>query len=300
MPVIGPARGTSSVAGEKPKAPAQEVAQVLLTDTATLLRCHPGLKRPWANDDATWDTVDDPDKLSGWLHPGDNLAVLLAQAKGSPLIAVGLDCYKTQGVLDRAKELGITFKGNTWSQRTGRDGYTIFYYYNGPTLKRDTSGCDGALDLLVSGYCLIAPSNTSREPQGGGPYRWLPGHSPLDIPFAELDEPPKALLDWWQSLRAPELPNPLQGTKQGHSPSWLTGAIPEGQRNEILTKRAGYYHRKIADDEAVRDLVHTANRMHCQPPLPGREVETILASILKRQGANHYRGVRPADLKAVE
>jgi hypothetical protein len=276
------------------------VALELVSQRVPALRCHPDLKRPWANAEGTWDTVDDPDKLDGWLQPGDNLAVLLGWAKGSPLIAVGLDTYKNQRVMDRAKELGVTLKGNTWSQKTGRGGYTIFYYYNGPPLKRDITGCDGALDLLVSGYLLIAPSDTSKEPQGGGPYRWLSGHSPLDVALPELDEPPKDLLLRWQSLSCPALPNSQRDSEKGQSPSWLTGPISEGQRNEILTKRAGYCHRKLPDDEAVRDLIHAANRTQCSPPLSDREVDAILNSILKREGASHYRGVRPAKLEEVE
>src|SRR5918999_2161532 len=222
---------------------ALSIARQLVAQAVPVLRCHPGLKRPWANDEGAWDTCDDPDLVASWLKPGDNLGMVLGGAKGSPVVGLGLDCYKNQDVMGFAKQLGVTFKGNTWSQRTGRGGYTIFYYYNGPTLKRDTSGCDGAFDLLVSGYSLIAPSDTSKEPQGGGPYQWLPRHSPLDIPLAELDTPPKALLTWWQSLSAPKLPETRNPIERRNTPNWLTGPIPKGQRNQILTRRAGYYHR---------------------------------------------------------
>jgi hypothetical protein len=193
----------------------------------------------------------------------------------------------------------VTFRGNTWSQRTGRGGYTIFYYYNGLILKRDTDGCDGALDLLTSGYCLIPPSDTSLEPEGGGPYTWLPGHSPLDIPLAELDEPPRDLLLLWQSLSAPQLPDARERPPTKGPHHWLTGPIQEGDRNQTLTKRTGYYHRLIPSDDAVQSLIHAANRSDCQPPLPDREVETILNSILKREGAAHFRGVQPAKLEVV-
>jgi hypothetical protein len=275
------------------------IAKELTSQTVPIVRCLDGRKPPHANRNGTWDTCDDPDMVQGWLQPGDNLAVLLGEAKGSPIIGVGLDYYKTPAVMDRARELGITFKGNSWSQKTGRGGYTLFYVYDGPALKRDTSGCDGTLDLLVSGYSIVAPSNTAKEPQGGGPYKWLPRHSPFDIPIAQLDTPPKALLDWWQSLSTPKQPETRKTPGEGYPPNCLTGPIPEGQRNEVLTKRAGYYHRMIPNDEVVRDLVHTANRAECLPPLPDREVDTILNSILKREGASHFRGVKPAKLEAV-
>jgi hypothetical protein len=234
-----------------------------------------------------------------WLHPGDNLAVLLGQQKKSPVLAVGLDVYKDRNIIGFAKELGVTTKANVWAQRTGRGGYTLIYYSPEITLKRNTLEKGSAIDLLVNGYTLIAPSNTSREPQGGGLYSWLPGRSPLDIPLAELEEPPKDLLVWWQSLSAPKLPDLREPSGERHAPAWLTGPIYEKHRNETLTKRAGYYHRMIPNDEVVQNLVHAANRAECIPPRPDREVDSILNSILKREGAAHFRGVRPAKLEVV-
>jgi hypothetical protein len=184
------------------------------------------------------------------------------------------------------------------AQRTG--WLRVTYYAPNVVLKRDTLQHGSAIDLLVNAYAIVPPSNTSKEPQGGGPYRWLPGHSPLDIKLAELDEPPKDLLRWWQSLSSPALPNPQRGAEQGHSPAWLTGPIPAGQRNEILTKIAGFYHRKLSDDSLVRHLVHQANQSQAHPPLSAREVDDIVSSILKREGANHYRGVAPARLETVK
>jgi hypothetical protein len=79
----------------------------------------------------------------------------------------------------------------------------------------------------------------------------------------------------------------------------MAGPIPEHQRNTTLTKRTGYLHRMIPDDEVVRGLIHAANRADCLPPLPDREVDRILESILKRDGASHFRGVWPAKLEVI-
>jgi hypothetical protein len=74
----------------------RQVATALLEGAIPLLRCCTGLKNPHKNNDGTWDTCDNPDRLEGWLRPRDNLAVLLGQTKRSPLIGIGLDCYKTR------------------------------------------------------------------------------------------------------------------------------------------------------------------------------------------------------------
>jgi hypothetical protein len=163
-------------------------------------------------------------------------------------VAVGLDSYKDDRIIDFARGLGVTMKANVWAWRSGRGGYGVGYYVPDVVLKRDTLQYGSAMDLLVNGYAIIPPSDTSREKGGGGPYRWLKGHSPLDISVAELDTPPKDLLLWWQSLSNPKMSNPQQGAEQSQCPAWLTSPIPEGQRNEILTKIAGYFHRKLSDD----------------------------------------------------
>jgi hypothetical protein len=205
-------------------------------------------------------------------------------------------------ITDFAKAMGVTTRANVWAQKTGRGGFTVIYAYNGPPLKRNTLQQGSAIDLLVNGYTLIAPSDTSREEKGGGPYRWLKGKSPLDIPLVELDSPPKDLLVWWQSLAAPKLPAPRDSREPGGkrpTPDWLTGPIPDGQRNETMCKRVGYWHRMIPDDEAVRALAHSVNLADCQPPLPHADIERMLAQILPRKGAAHFRGVRPATLERV-
>jgi hypothetical protein len=279
--------------------PLLAIARALAENTVPLLRCCTGLKTPHENAEGTWDTCNGLDQLENWLHPGDNLAILLGQQKDSPVLAVGLDVYKDDSIVDFAKGLGVTTRANVWAQRTGRGGYTVIYAAPDITLKRNTLEKGSAIDLLVNGYTLIAPSNTSREAQGGGPYAWLPGRSPLDTSLAELDEPPKDLLVWWQSLSAPKLPDIRERSQSRGTPDWLTGPITEGDRNQTLTKRAGYYHRMIPNDEVVRNLIHTANRADCLPPLPEREVDTILNSILKRDGAGHFRGVWPAKLEVI-
>jgi hypothetical protein len=275
------------------------VVRTLVESGIPLLRCCTGLKTPHKDSNDTWDTCPDPDQLDSWLQHGDNLGILLGQQKSSPVLAVGLDVYKDTSIIGFAKGLGVTTKANVWAQQTGRGGFTVIYYAPNIALKRDTLEKGSAIDLLVNGYTLIAPSNTAKEPQGGGPYTWLPGRSPLDIPLADLDEPPKDLLVWWQSLSAPKLPDVRERAGTKGTPDWLTGPIPEGHRNETLTKRAGYYHRMIPNDEVVRNLTHTANRAECLPPLSDCEVDRILDSILPRDGACHFRGVQPAKLEVI-
>lgn len=277
-----------------------DVAQALLEYGVPVVRCLPGLKRPYANSVGTWDSISDPDNLAGWLKQGDNLGALLGWEKESPVIAVGLDVYKTKSVAEFASsELGVSSQANCWVQRTGRGGYTVFYFYRYDDLERDTAGCGDALDLLTNGYSMIAPSDTSKQDSGGGPYTWLAGHSPLDIPMADLDDPPEALLTHWRAVKTPKAVSTSGGVAHRPDTGWLTAPIPEGRRNETLAKIAGYYHRKLPDASAVEVLVHNANATQCSPPLSQGEVQAVLNSILKLEGANHFRGVKLGSLVEV-
>jgi hypothetical protein len=90
----------------------EAIAHTLAESGIPVLRCCPSLKTPRANDAGTWDTCSDPAEIEGWLHPGDNLAILLGQLKNSPVLAVGLDTYKDASIIDFAKGLGVTTKAS--------------------------------------------------------------------------------------------------------------------------------------------------------------------------------------------
>ena len=125
---------------------------------------------------------------------------------------------------------------------------------------------------MTRGYVLVAPSNTSAKPQGGGLYTWITGHSPWDIPLTDLEQPPPQLLAWWQKLPqtkgASRRREVSMASETGYSPanksnvdntalempSCFQGPIPEGDLVVPSTVRAVDFllvdgsgcHRRIA------------------------------------------------------
>jgi len=237
-----------------------------------------------------WIITDPEDAEEAFKDPA-NIGILLGPEKDSPVISVGLDLYKDRTVADRVKELGVTSEASIWIERSGRGGINIIYTDPGVPLQRDTTQQGAALDLMTRGYVLVTPSDTSGEPQGGGPYTWIAGHSPWNIPLTDLEQPPAALLDWWMGLHRKPAPASDSLWPTPTMPSKHQGPIAEGQRNTELASRAGYLHRVIPNDALVSDLVHAINLADCKPPLALGEVENILKSILPRAGASHLRGV---------
>jgi hypothetical protein len=171
-----------------------------------------------------------------------NLGLMLGSAKASPVLAVGLDVYKDNGVAahEWAKEVGISSRDDVWIMRTGRGGITVVYHQPSDLeLRRNIEGNAIPVDLLVNGYQVAPPSDTSSLLDGGGLYRWRPGYSPRDIHVADLMDPPDALtlarIAGWLKLHHPQ--------------------------------------------PVVETLLLAINDGRCDPPLPEHEVRHIAQSI---------------------
>jgi len=102
----------------------------------------------------------------------------------------------------RAAQLGVSSDARCWIIRTRR-GWRAIYRPPGRELTNQVKAGDVDLDLLVNSPALVPPSIHP----SGTPYRWAPGHSPADIPFADLEIPPPLLEDWWELLCRPPRPS---------------------------------------------------------------------------------------------
>lgn len=151
----------------------------------------------------------------------------------------------------------------TWAARTGGGGFHYFFKHPGNSVCNFVKRLPG-IDLRGDGGYIVAPP--SIHPSGNR-YQWV--ISPKD---EELAEPP----DWLLEL--------IQTTSTGKlDPEDWQRDIPEGQRNEELTRRAGsLLSRGIPPAEALTMLL-AWNQKHCKPPLPEREVKTIVESIARRE-----------------
>ncbi len=126
--------------------------------------------------------------------------------------------------------------------------------------------------------------------------RSLPhGHS-----LAELDPPPDALLQWWKDCiawppRTASATQPEGPEASGKHAAWhlLSEDIPEGQRNDTLTRIAGWL-RPYHPPPVVEALLVAVNDARCKPPLEAKEVQSIVKSVCRypQTGVNgHPRAV---------
>lgn len=273
--------------------------QIVAAGISVILLQH-GLKKPLKGPDGAWLVLDDPDAVAPAFEQlpqnnPPNIGVLLAPKCGSSLLVVDVD---GAGAWPKLREFGLSSSGAHWISRTGSGNWHLFGYWPGPHLppKRTIRAGGLPLDLLSNGYAVIPPSDTALEPKGGGPYRWVKGHSPTDVPLAELDPLPGALLDWWQALGGVPGPSAPAGERAGRAWELVKAPIPEGSRHDTLVRVAGWL-RIFHPEPVVLALLSCINEARCSPePLPPSETAAIVKSIFRysQPGANgHPRAAVP-------
>ena len=107
----------------------------------------------------------------------------------------------------------------------------------------------------------------------GRPYQWVEPQRPV------VDAP-----TWLLEL--------LTGTteKPRISPAEPTfNLIPEGRRNDTLTRLAGYLRRMGQSQAEIETALLDANTRRCIPPLPETEVRNIAASVARYPSAARTR-----------
>ena len=278
-----------------------EMAVQVVEQLTPVILLQPGTKRPVDDPETgSWLIRDDPCEVVTTIEAlpyVPNLGAML-HPRNSHLICLDIEAL-TSDVLDLLRRLDISTKDRAWRQRTGKGGMHIFYLWMDDPLPRIANKPDGLdLDCLSNGYAIIAPSDTSRNPKGGGPYSWLPGHSPFEILMDELEPPPDAMIDWWRNRSKGGTATAREDEVNDSTPkAWnlLNQGISEGGRNESLTKIAGWL-RQYHPPQVLEALLLAINDGRCSPSLDEAEVRNIARSISRypQAGVNgHPRAVVP-------
>ena len=161
----------------------------------------------------------------------------------------------------------------TWEFTTGKGRRLI--YSTGREVraqKRRFQVQNGELELLGPGQQTVLPPSVHPN---GKIYTWVPGRSPWDCPVAPA---PSWLV---QAMSAPVEPGPASTTERWEQ--ILLEPITEGARNETLTSIYGYLLAKGVNEKMAAIILHSINHSHCVPPLPDRELLTIIKSITERE-----------------
>ncbi len=245
--------------------------------------CIPGDKVPLTPrgfKDATTDVA----QIEAWWekHPEANIGIPTAG-----LLVVDVDGGDNlwPGDPERAEDLA---RGSiSLTPRGGR--HHVFRQPEGKNWKNTAGRIAPRVDTRAGGGYIVVPPSVV----GGKSYRWAETFE-LDAPVEKLPEPPgwlTDLLDRPCDLFAKgvagrdgdgQIPVPLShGSPQGADLLPDGNLIPSGTRNATLARLAGNMRRVGMTREEICAALGQVNQDRCRPPLAGREVEKIAASICR-------------------
>ena len=201
-------------------------------------------------------------EIAEWLHrwPDCNVGVVTGAISGILVLDVDGDQGKAQ--LARLGDVP-----RTPTVRTG-NGRHIYFRHPGGTVRNFARKCPG-LDLRGDGGYVVAASSVHPS---GARYEWE--ISPDDTPLAN---PPQWLLDL------------IRSSPRRDANGKDDDPIPEGTRNQALTKLAGAMRRHGIGEATIFFALLGVNGARCQPPLSEDEVRRIATSVARYEPKRSQR-----------
>lgn len=122
--------------------------------------------------------------------------------------------------------------------------------------------CENSIELKSKNYCPVYPS---LHPEGGQ-YTWFNKSIPE---YDELLLLTSNAYNWLLSIRKKK--------------STIKYGAEEGGRNQTLTELVGLLAAKDINVDIISTLAKAHNQVHINPPLPEKEIDTIVRSIVKSE-----------------
>lgn len=219
----------------------------------------PRSKKPILKD---WPTVAtcDPDMIYAWFDadPDGNYGIVTAG-----LVVVDIDPRHGGHLWLEDHEGRLP---DSWRFRTGGGGLHLVYRTPNGRVIGNRAGVAPGIDIRANGGQIVGPG--SRHPDGG---TYTIEAGPDDV---ELASAPEWLLDL--------IERPAADAQTGAQIDLNAGPIPEGARDDTLTRIAGHLLKALAPHKAQEEL-HRINEARCTPPLPHGDVDRIVKSIGDRE-----------------
>ena len=149
--------------------------------------------------------------------------------------------------------------------KTGK-GYHAYYRYSAGVRNFQKRDDLPGIDLRGDGGFVVAPPSVHVS---GNRYQWVEGKGLDDLPMAEL--PSKIM------AQRPEDKTRLVNLYKG---------VARGSRNDALARLAGSWAKNGLPFDQCLEMAYAWNLLN-NPPLPGKEIERTIKSIIDRHLANY-------------
>lgn len=213
------------------------------------------------------DATTDPGIIRGWWRtwPEGNIGVVTGQISG--IVVVDIDVKAADGFIAWYDLLDVHGRVDTLETFTGSGGQHLIFEASSEKLRSRTGTFGPGVDTPAEGGYIVAPPSLHISEER---YEWSNKVPPGRIP--------EWILELWPRID-PVSPDFHRVTPQKDTAvSLLDGPLPEGQRNDSLTRVAGWlklYH----PPSAVEALLLAINDARCVPPLDVAEVQAIVMSV---------------------
>ena len=234
--------------------------------------CQPRDKRP-ATKNGLLDATTELETIRQWWRQEPQLNVAIATGRSSKIFVVDIDGPDAEGELCKLEAQ----HGEIWptvESITAR-GRHLFFRWPDRMVRNSAGRIAPGIDVRGEGGYVLAPP--SIHPSGRA-YAWS-----VDSANAFAAAP-----DWLLARITP-----TSNGAPAPATEWralVRGGVEEGQRNQSVTRLAGYLLRRHLDAIVVLEMLTAWNAARCRPPLDVDEVTTIVDSIaareLKRRGAS--------------
>jgi putative DNA primase/helicase len=213
----------------------------------------------------------DQDVIERWFRNQPwNIGLVTGNASGIVALDVDPRHEGDSSVVALEKEHGLLPK--TWRFLTGGGGQHILYRHPGAKVQNSVGRLGVGVDVRGDGGFIVAPPSIHIS---GRPYAISVDHHPHDIPLADL---PGWLIEVVKS-------DAKVGASAEEWREQIGAMIPEGQRNDSLTRITGHLLSHGIEPHVCLEIILSLNMTHCNAPLPEQEILTIVASITRREFA---------------
>ena len=212
------------------------------------------------------DAKKTPGAIKAWWKKWPDASVGIATGSASNLVVIDEDLDEERGIdgirsVEDWQRLHDKLP-ETVMAITGRGGYHLYYHYEGADIKNRAGLLEG-VDVRGEGGYVIAPPSVHPN---GTEYQWE--YDPEEFAVAEINNTVLALLN---------------ADKEAHEAESFTlpERIGKGERNDTIYRLACSMQSQGYPDAVIEVTVRKSNLELCEPPLPEKEVDTILSSALR-------------------
>lgn len=211
------------------------------------------------------DATVDPVIVQGWWNKWEyaNIGIATGQISGG-LCVIDMDIDEEKGLdgwrtlRDWQDKHGII--APSWLCKTGRGGFHYYFLSNEPIKNR--VGVIPGVDVRGDGGYIVAPPSIHPN---GTKYEWDSKCNPEEVELHLIDDNIRFLLN--------------TGATRTNLKYLAPSIIPEGERNHTLFRLACSLQAKGLSDQAIWAAVNSENNAKCNPPLPDRDIDTIVKSV---------------------